>query len=147
MDGVTQLDLEVIGKLRCDANLRYLYEGEQKRLGAPRKYASKVDLGELSRWQALGTVEPDVHLFTAIVWSVSLKRKLRVVYLLNQKNPAHLCYALLFSTDVDLNAIALNSHSAVTSRHSGDRQELAAIALLLELLMQCSIYRSPLTAA
>ncbi len=107
VDGVTELALEVIGKLRCDANLKYLYSGEQKPCGCPRKYNGKVDLTELSAWQALGEITPHVTLYTAVVWSVGLKRKLRVVYLLNHKHPERLCYALLFSTDVELDPIDL----------------------------------------
>ena len=67
----------------------------------------KVDLSDLSRWQALGEVEDNTCLYTAIVWSVNLKRKIRVVYLLNHKHPERLCYALLFSTDSDLDPIQL----------------------------------------
>jgi hypothetical protein len=37
-EAVRELNLDFIGKLRVDANLRYLYTGEQKKLGAPRKY-------------------------------------------------------------------------------------------------------------
>ncbi len=40
--GVTALQLEIIGKLRHDANLRYCYEGPQKPRGARRKYDGKV---------------------------------------------------------------------------------------------------------
>lgn len=107
VDGVSALGLEVIGKLRCDANLKYLYSGEQKPCGCPRKYNGKVDLTELSAWQNLGEVAPNVALYTAVVWSVGLKRKLRVVYLLNHKHPECLCYALLFSTDVELDPLDL----------------------------------------
>ena len=105
--GVVALELEVIGKLRCDANLKYLYEGPQKPRGAHRKDDGKVDLTELSRWQALGEVEDDTSLYSAVVWSVNLKRKIRVVYLLNHKHPERLCYALLFSTDIELHPIQL----------------------------------------
>ncbi len=38
IDGVMELDLQVISKLRSDANLRYLYTGVQKTRGARRKY-------------------------------------------------------------------------------------------------------------
>ncbi|MBT9316187.1 transposase [Leptothoe spongobia TAU-MAC 1115] len=107
VNGVVELELEVIGKLRCDANLKYLYDGPQKSRGARRKYDGKVDLSDLRRWEALGEVEDDTELYTAIVWSVSLKRKIRVVYLLNRKHPEQLCYALLFSTDLDLDPIQL----------------------------------------
>ncbi|MEM9948673.1 MAG: transposase [Cyanobacteria bacterium P01_D01_bin.36] len=104
---ITQLELEVIGKLRRDANLRYVYEGPQKPRGAPRKYDGKVSFDNLSRWQALGEVKPNVSLYTAIVWSVNLKRKIRVVYLLNQPFPERSYTALLFSTDLELDPIAL----------------------------------------
>ena len=104
---ITQLELEVIGKLRRDANLRYVYEGPQKPRGAPRKYDGKVSFDNLSRWQALGEVKPTVSLYTASVWSVNLKRKIRVVYLLNQPFPERSYTALLFSTDLELDPIAL----------------------------------------
>ena len=107
VDGVLALDLAVIGKLRCDANLQYVYDGPQKAKGARRKYDGKVSLDNLSRWQALGEVQPGVRLFTTVVWSINLKRKLRVVYLINQRNPLKPCKALLFSTDLDLDAVQL----------------------------------------
>ena len=107
MNGVVELVLDTIGKLRCDANLNYLYDGPQKLRGARRKYDDKVDLTDLTRWQALGEVDPDTDLYTAVVWSVGLKRKIRVVYLLNRKHPERLCYALLFSTDSHLDPIQL----------------------------------------
>ncbi len=107
VEGVIALQLEVIGKLRCDASLKYLYDGPQKPRGAPRKYDGKVDLTDLSRWQALGKDNNGISLYTAIVWSVSLKRKIRVVYLVNHKHPQRLCYALLFSNDIDIDPIQL----------------------------------------
>lgn len=107
VEGVTALNLEVIGKLRCDANLRYVYTGPQKKFGARRKYDGKVFFNDLSRFQAIGEVEPGVSLYSEIVWSIRLKRKIRLVYLVNRVNPKHPCYAVLFSTDVDLDPTAL----------------------------------------
>jgi len=109
VDGVQDLNLEVIGKLRHDANLKYLYDGPQKAKGAPRKYDGKVDLADRSRWKALGKVnaDRDLYLYTAIVWSVSFKCKIRVVYLINCKHPERPCFALLFSTDLNLDPIQL----------------------------------------
>ena len=43
MNGVKTLGLNVISKLRQNANLRYLFEGEQKAREARRKYDGKVD--------------------------------------------------------------------------------------------------------
>jgi len=109
VDGVLDLGLEAIGKLRHDANLMYLYEGTQKKKGARRKYDGKVNLAERSRWRALGKVDPevDLYLYTTIVWSVNLKRKIQVVYLINCKHPERPCFALLFSTDLELDPIQL----------------------------------------
>ncbi|WP_205879193.1 transposase, partial [Leptolyngbya sp. BC1307] len=107
VDGILALDLEVIGKLRCDANLQYVYEGAQKAKGARRRYDGKVCCDDLSRWQSLGEVKPNVRLYTAVVWSINLKRKIRVVYLVNQCSAERACTALLFSTDIDLDPIQL----------------------------------------
>ena len=106
VDGVIDSGLEVIGKLRHDANLKYLYDGPQKKKGARRKYDGKVDVADRRRWRALGKVDADldIYLYTTIVWSVSLKRKIRVVYLINCKHPERPYYALLFSTDLALDA-------------------------------------------
>ena len=107
VEGVVALNLEAIGKLQCDADLKYLYDGPQKPRGAHRKYDGKVNLAELRRWQALGEQADDISLYSAIVWSVNLKRQIRVVYLINHKHRQKLCYALLFSTDVALDPIRL----------------------------------------
>ena len=107
VDGVTALELDVIGKLRCDANLRYVYTGPQKKRGARRKYDGKVDFSNLSRFDVIGEVEPGVRLYSTVVWSINFKRQIRVVYLLNQANPKHPCYAVLFSSDVALDPKAL----------------------------------------
>ena len=45
---------------------------------------------------------PQVHLYTARVWHVSLKRQLRVVVLVNRKDPHKPRYIVLASTDLDL---------------------------------------------
>jgi len=56
--GAVGLKLDVISKLRCDANLRYLYTGVQKRRGRPRKYDGKVDLQDLTRLTFVETCNP-----------------------------------------------------------------------------------------
>src|SRR5256886_16437808 len=47
--------------------------------------------------------EPHLHLYTAVVWHKTLKRRLRIVVLLNQKDPAKPRFIVLGSTDPDLN--------------------------------------------
>lgn len=101
VSGAVDLKLHLISKLRCDANLQFLYTGEQKRRGRPRKYAGKVDLADLSRFTFVETVQPDVDLYTALVWHVSLKRPIRVAYLVDRSHATRHRSCLLFSTDVE----------------------------------------------
>ena len=50
IDGLIGLGFHQIGRLRDDANLRYLYKGpNKKRKGAKKKYDGKVNLQDLSR--------------------------------------------------------------------------------------------------
>lgn len=101
---VDEVGLHTIGKLRHDANLRYLYAGPQKKCGARRKYDGKVKFADRSRLEYIGEVAKDIHLYTAVVNSVSLKRNIRLVYVLNLRNKKKPGYALLFSTDTELDA-------------------------------------------
>lgn len=104
VDGVTALNLHLIGKLRSDADMRYLYTGEQKSRGAQRKYDGKVDLADLSRFTHLEQLEPQINLYTAVVWHVSLKRQIRIACLVDTRKVGKTGFVLLFSTDVDLDA-------------------------------------------
>ena len=104
VNAVDEVDLETIGKLRHDANLRYLYAGPQKKFGARRKYDGKIKFDDLRRLEYVDEVDKDIHLYTAVVYSVSLKRKIRLVYVLNLRNKKRPGYALLFSTDTELDA-------------------------------------------
>ena len=46
-EAVRESDLNLISKLRVDADLNYLYTGEQKKLDVPRKYDGKIDCNNL----------------------------------------------------------------------------------------------------
>ena len=100
---VDELNLHQIGKLRCDANLRYLYDGPQKKFGARRKYDGRVKFDDLSRMEYVGEIEKDFHLYTTIVNSVSLKRNIRIAFLLNTRDNKNPKYVILFSTDTKIN--------------------------------------------
>lgn len=105
IDEVVRLSLHPITKLRCDANCRFLFTGPHpKRRGRRRKYDGKVSFQDLSRFEYLGTIkdEEHLHLYTSIVWHVSLKRRLRVVVVVNRKDPAKPRYIVLASTDLEL---------------------------------------------
>jgi hypothetical protein len=110
VDGVVALDLHLVSKLRIDADLRYCYTGEQKPKGAPRKYDGKVDLSDLSRLELSGELDNGTKIYSQVVWHVSLKRKIRIIYLLDQQNPDKPRVALLFSTDTTINPIRLHEY-------------------------------------
>jgi hypothetical protein len=121
VDGVVDLDLHLVSKLRIDkegvwgklppahfrAALRYCYTGEQKLKGAPRKYDGKVDLSDLSRLELSDELANGTLVYSQVVWHVSLKRKIRIVYLVDQRNPDKQRVALLFSTDTTLAPLRL----------------------------------------
>ncbi len=101
-DGVTGAGYHLISKLRIDADLRWLYIGKQKERGRPRMYDGKVCLNDLSRFGFVSETD-NVSLYTAVVNSPSLKRNIRVVYLVRRQG-GKVSAALLFSTDIHLPA-------------------------------------------
>src|SRR5215510_1841084 len=106
IDEVARLGLHAITKLRSDADCVFLYTGPHpKRRGARRKYAGKVNFQDLSHFEDLGPREdePHLHLYSAVVWHKTLKRRLRLVVLLNRKDPAKPRFIVLGSTDPELN--------------------------------------------
>src|ERR671922_1627997 len=110
IDEVVSLDLHAITKLRSDADCLFLSTGPHpKRRGSSRKYDGKFNFRTLSRFEDLGTMEdaPHLHLYTAVVWHKTLQRRLRLVVLLNRKNPAKPRFIVLGSTDPELNGYKL----------------------------------------
>jgi hypothetical protein len=86
VNGVVHLGLHAIGKLRCDADLKFLYDGPYSGRGRRRRYDGKVNLKDHRRFQLVQRLEEGVCLYTAVVWSVSLKRTIRLAYLLKDSN-------------------------------------------------------------
>jgi len=66
IEGVTNLKLKQIGKLRHDANLRWLYKGQQKPKGRPKCYDGKVYFDDISRFELADEID-GAKLYTAIV--------------------------------------------------------------------------------
>jgi len=78
-----------------------LYTGEQKPRGRRRKYDGKVELAAQERLTFVKCVQPNVDLYTAVVFHVSLRRNIRLAYLLDRSNPQKPRFVVLFSTDVE----------------------------------------------
>src|SRR2546428_201614 len=98
--GVRALELHQMGKLRADAHLRSLYQGP-KRPGPGRQktYDGKVNWSDLSRFERLDTEDEHIVLYHQVLTHVQLKRDLQVVGVVHTQRHR---YAVLFSTDVDL---------------------------------------------
>jgi len=103
--GVEELGLYTIGELRGDAIRRFFHTGPKRAWGQGRQktYAGKVDWQNLQDFEFVG-YEEGIALYTRVLNHVSLKRTLQVVVLLDQRDPKHPRYALLFSTDLTLDA-------------------------------------------
>ncbi len=111
VDTVTREGWQVITKLRCDADCYFLYTKPRRKgqKGRSRKYDGKVNFQDLSRFEFVGTVPDEAHveLYTARVWHKSLKRQVRLVVLVNRKDPKKPRYLVLASTDLALDARTL----------------------------------------
>ena len=101
-EAVRELNLDFIGKLRVDANLRYLYTGEQNKLGAPRKYDGKVDWQDLSRLKFVKQIKLGVSLYTLVVWSCCLNCQISLACISEVQANGKIKNTLLFSTDIHL---------------------------------------------
>jgi hypothetical protein len=102
LDGVCALDCHVIGKLRHDARMRYLYQGpQQKGAGRPKTYDGRVEWTDRSRLTLAGSDET-FWVYTAVLNHPHFKRDLRIVRLVPLPGVSKRSEILLFSTDIDL---------------------------------------------
>lgn len=70
-------------------------------------FDGKVYFNDLSRFEKVERVKEDeehIRLYTLVVWSVSLKRKVKVVVVVKNSDEKKVRYAVLFSTDLKLSA-------------------------------------------
>ena len=103
--GVCALGWHQIGKLRADANLRHLYRGPKRPgRGRQKTYDGKVDWSDLSRFECRETEDEHIVVHHQVLNHVKLKRNLQVVVVVNTHANR---YVVLFSTDVDLDALTL----------------------------------------
>src|SRR5690606_37754357 len=101
IDPVLSMGLQVITRMRPDANLQYIYTGRQKQgRGRKRTNGGKVDVSKIDkrRWKRC---YQDDHVvgFELIVKCVTLKRIVKVVYLQNKTGNG---YTILLSTDITM---------------------------------------------
>lgn len=100
VDCVCGLGFAMISRLRLDARTLYVYEGKRTgRRGRPKKYDGKVDYTDLSRFtkQVIEINSQQIELYGQVVWSMSLKRKIKLVVVKYKKRQVN-----LFSTDLKM---------------------------------------------
>lgn len=82
VDAMTYLGLEMICRLRPDANLMYIYNGTKKiGRGRPKKYSGKVDLKKIDNRIIKKTYQDEEKIiYEGVVYSVSLKINIKLAY-------------------------------------------------------------------
>ena len=111
IDGVRQLQLHVIGKLRVDARLKYFYLGSQKARGRKRKYSERVNFDSIEHppehaagFEWVATTKQKIEIYHAWVYAPAFERALQIVYL-RKATATGFATALLFCTDQSCSAM------------------------------------------
>ena len=104
---VVKSGLHLVGKLRVDADLMWLYKGENKGLGRPKKYDGKVDFdNDLNRFDKIESLDDDLDIYASTVFSKRFSCPIKLVMMRWSRN-GKIGMALLYSTDVNLEAKVL----------------------------------------
>lgn len=108
VQGVCNLGLNVVSKLRIDAQLRRFYIGPQKPSGRKRKFdENKITLDDFNDCPIIRVEEENIELTSLIVYSVSLKREIKVVRMRQLLNNNKYRDVLLFSTNLEQNTLEI----------------------------------------
>lgn len=108
VSGVVSLGLHVISKLRKDARLRRLYNGPQKARGRRKKFdTGKVCDKDFEASPVISIPNTKIELKSCIAYSVSLRRTIKVVWVLKQIDDTEYAEAFLFSTDLTLDTLKI----------------------------------------
>lgn len=104
VDAITQMGMHFVCRLRDDADLLYLYSGASTgKRGRPKKYAGKIDINNIDKdYFTLVEQTDEYALYSAIVYSKSLKRNIRLAYVLYNQVNGKQTIKLYYSTDLNL---------------------------------------------
>ena len=107
VDQVIEIGMHLISRLRDDADLRYLFQGSRTgKKGRPCKYAGKIDIANIdTNYFKLVEQNQEATVYSAIVYSKSLKRKIRLVHVAYTNNKGKITRKLYFSTDIQMDAL------------------------------------------
>jgi hypothetical protein len=83
VDTVIKAKKHYVGKLRRDANLKYLYQGKRTgKAGRPKQFEGKVDFKDFSKWQEITHTET-LRMYSQTLYHLGLKHRLQVVCVLH----------------------------------------------------------------
>ena len=105
---ICEAGMDVISRFRDDADLLYLYQGKQTgKKGRPKKYAGKIDYNILDEeyFTQIYVDDEKTQIYSAIVYSKSLKRKVKLVVAFYKNKIGKKVHKLYFSTDTTMDAI------------------------------------------
>jgi hypothetical protein len=105
IDAVCAEELDIVGKLRIDADLQWLNQEKYKGRGRPKKYDGKVNIHtEKARFNYVGTFENKTQIYSEVLYSKTFKRNIQVILLhwVHKDKEGH---ALLFSTSETLDPL------------------------------------------
>ena len=108
-DQIMALDMHLISRLRDDADLKYLYQGPPTgKRGRPCKYAGKTDTENIdANYFELIEQNQESTVYSAIVWSKSLKRDIRLVHVTYLSDKGKQTRKLYFCTDTQMEALEI----------------------------------------
>lgn len=109
---VLSLGMHFISRLRDDANLRYIYRGEQTgKKGAPKRYDGKVDprSPNMKHFSKI-VVSDELIIYCAEVYSVAFERNINLAVAVFSKDGREIARKLYFSTDPEMDAKKIVSY-------------------------------------
>ncbi len=98
-------DLDIICRLRDDANLRYIFHGQRtKGKGRPKQYAGKIKVNQIDKRRIPLVYQCEQYrIYSAVVNSVGLKRNIKLAYVEFIKSGKIIATKLFFSTNLSMN--------------------------------------------
>lgn len=106
VDKVLSMEMQLVSRLRDDADLKYLFSGEKTgKKGRPRKHDGKIDWADLNQeyFEVLNS-DPQVTVYSAIVYSKSFKRDIKIACEFTTSEKGKVTHKIYFSTDLQMDA-------------------------------------------
>jgi hypothetical protein len=105
-DQVLAIEMHLISHLRDDADLKYLFRGEQTgKKGRPRKHDGKINWANLKQ-DYFNVIQIDelTTVYCAIVYSKSFKRNIKIACEFTTSDKGKVTHKIYFTTDLEMDA-------------------------------------------